>query len=146
MSSHGVLRATAATAAVALLVNLVIWAGATEIRDVPERFTPLQPGSVAFLTIIGVVAAAGLFGLLRSRVADPTATFRRVVPVALAFSLTPDVLLWANDAYDGAAKAETVLPLMAMHVATAMACATLLPRLATSRRAATQTTSPTELP
>jgi hypothetical protein len=42
-------RATAVTAAVALLVNLVIWAAATAISDAPDRFTPLQPGSVAFL-------------------------------------------------------------------------------------------------
>ena len=128
------LRAATVTAAVALLVNLVIWAAATAINDVPDRFTPLQPGSVAFLTIIGVAAAAGLFGLLLSRVPNPTATFRRVVPVALAVSLIPDVLIWATDAYDGAARAETVLPLMAMHVATAIACVTLLPALATSRR------------
>ena len=68
-----------------------------------------------------------------SRVADPAATFRRVVPVALAVSLIPDVLIWANGAY-GAATAETVLPLMAMHVAAALTCATLLPRLAEARR------------
>ncbi|HEX2273316.1 MAG TPA: DUF6069 family protein [Acidimicrobiales bacterium] len=128
------LRATAVTTVVALLANLVIWAAATAISDVPDRFTPLRPGSVAFLTIIGVAAAAGVFGLLLSRVRNPTATFRRLVPAALAVSLIPDVLIWATDAYDGAARAETVLPLMAMHVATAIACATLLPTLATSRR------------
>ena len=131
---RGLLRTTAVTAAVALLVNIVIWAAVAAISDVPDRFTPLQPGSVAFLTIIGVAAAAGFFGLLLSRVPNPTATFRRVVPVALAVSLIPDVLIWATDAYDGAAKAETVLPLMAMHVAAATACATLLPALATRRR------------
>ena len=133
---HGLLRAAAITAAVALLVNLVIWAVATAITDVPDRFVPLQPGAVVFFTIVGVAAAAGLFRLLLARVSDPTATFRRVVPVALAVSLVPDVLIWANGAYGGAAKAETVLPLMAMHVAAAVACATLLPALATSRRTA----------
>ena len=116
------LRATAVTTVVAVLANLVIWAAATAISDVPDRFTPLRPGSVAFLTIIGVAAAAGVFGLLLSRVRNPTATFRRLVPAALAVSLIPDVLIWATDAYDGAARAETVLPLMAMHVATAIAC------------------------
>ena len=57
-----------------------------------------------------------------------------MVPVALAVSLIPDVLIWTNGAYGGAATAETVLPLMAMHVAAALACATLLPRLAEARR------------
>jgi len=131
---HGLLRAAAITVAVALAVNLLIWAVATAISDVPDRFTPLQPGAIAFFSIVGVVGAVALFGFLRSRVDDPTRTFRQVVPVALAVSLIPDVVIWANDAYDGAAKAETVLPLMAMHVATAIACATLLPMLANSRR------------
>ena len=134
VEGHGLLRATAITVAVALAVNLIIWAVATAISDVPDRFTPLQPGTIAFFSIVGVAGAVALFGFLRSRVADPTRTFRQIVPVALAVSLIPDVVIWANDAYDGAAKAETVLPLMAMHVATAIACATLLPTLATSRR------------
>jgi cytochrome bd-type quinol oxidase subunit 2 len=131
---RSVLRATAVTVAAALAVNLVIWAIASAISDVPDRFTPLQPGSVAFLTIIGVAAAGGLFAILRSRVSEPAATFRRLVPVALVISLVPDILIWANRAYEGAAKAETVLPLMAMHVVTALIVATLLPRLAYSRR------------
>ena len=134
---RGLLRATVMTAAVALAVNFAIWAIATAISDVPDRFTALQPGSVAFFTIVGVAAAGGVFALLSARVADPTTTFRKLVPVALALSLIPDVLIWATDAYDGAAKAETVLPLMAMHVATAVVAASLLPRLNSPR--ATQT-------
>ena len=131
--SRGLLRASAVTAAVALAANLVIWAIANAISDVPDRFTPLQPGSVVFMTILGVGLAAGFYALLRSRVDDPAATFRKIVPVAAAISLIPDVMIWANDAYEGAAKAETVLPLMAMHVAAAIACAVLLPKLAGSR-------------
>ncbi len=129
----GLLRAAAVTAAAALAANLVIWAIANAISDVPDRFTPLQPGSVVFMTILGVGLAAGFYALLRSRVDDPAATFRKIVPVAAAISLIPDVMIWANDAYEGAAKAETVLPLMAMHVAAAIACAVLLPKLAGSR-------------
>ena len=133
---HGVLRATAITGAAALAVNLVIWAIASAITDVPDRFTPLQPGSIAFMTIIGIAAAGGFFAILRSRVADPGATLRRIVTVALGISLVPDVLMWANESYEGAAKAETVLPLMAMHIVTALLVAALLPRLAGARRSA----------
>jgi hypothetical protein len=125
---HGLLRAAALTGAAALVVNLIIWAIASAISDVPDRFTPLQPGSIVFMTVLGVAAAAGVYAFLRSRVSDPAATFRRIVPVALAVSLVPDVLIWASDGYEGAAKAETVLPLMAMHVATALIVAALLPR------------------
>ena len=127
VSRHGLLRAAAITAGVALVVNLVILAIATALSDVPERFTPLQPGSVAFMTILGVALAAGLFALVRSRAANPTAAFRKIVPAALLVSLIPDVLIWTGDAYEGAAQAETVLPLMGMHVATAIVVAALLP-------------------
>ena len=125
---HGLLRAAAITAVAALMVNLVIWAIASAISDVPDRFTPLQPGSIIFMTILGIAAAGGFYAFLRARVADPAATFRRIVPIALVASLIPDVLIWANESYEGAAKAETVLPLMAMHTATAFIVASLLPR------------------
>ena len=133
---QGVVRATAIAGAAALAVNLVIWAIASAITEVPDRFTPLQPGSIAFMTILGIAGAGGLYAILSSRVADPAATFRRIVPVALVISLVPDVLIWANESYEGAAKAETVLPLMAMHIATAAIVAALLPRLAGTRRSA----------
>ena len=123
----GLLRAAAITTGAALVINLIILAIATAISDVPDRFTPLQPGSVAFMTILGIGLAVGFYALLRTRVDNPAATFRRIVPVALVVSLIPDVLIWADGAYEGAAKAETVLPLMAMHVATAVVVATLLP-------------------
>ena len=109
------------------MANLVILALASAISDVPERFTPLQPGSIVFMTLLGVALAAGFYAVLRSRVADPAATFRKIVPVALVVSLIPDVMIWAQGAYTGAAKAETVLPLMAMHVVTAAIVAALLP-------------------
>ena len=132
----GLLRASAVTLVVALAANLVIWAIANAISDVPDRFTPLQPGSVVFMTILGVGLAAGFYALLRSRVDDPAATFRKIVPVAVAISLIPDVMIWANDAYEGAAKFESVRPRMAMHVAAAIAGAVLLPKLASRRQSA----------
>ena len=124
----GLLRAAAETAAVALVANLAILAVATAVVDVPDRFTPLQPGSVVFMTILGVALAAGLFRVLSARAGDTTATFRKVVAAGFVLSLVPDVLIWADGAYEGAAKAETVLPLMLMHVAAATAVATILPR------------------
>ena len=124
----GLLRAAAATAAAALVANLVILAVATAVVDVPDRFTPLQPGSVVFMTILGVALAAGLFRVISARSGDTAATFRKVVIAGFVLSLVPDVLIWANGAYEGAAKAETVLPLMLMHVAATAAVLTILPR------------------
>jgi len=134
---RGLLTAAAATAATATVANLAIYALAVALVDVPDRFTPLQPGSVVFMTILGVALAAGFLRVLAGRVPRPVATFRRIVPVALVLSLIPDIGIWASGAYEGAAEAQTVLPLIAMHVVAAAASWLLLPRPfeGTSRRA-----------
>jgi hypothetical protein len=135
---RGFPSATATTVVAAAVANLAIWALAAAIVDVPDRFTPLQPGSVIFMTVVGVLLAAGFLRLLAGRSERPAETFRRIVPVALAVSLIPDVLMWASSGYEGAAEAQTVLPLMAMHVAAAAASWLLLPSaLPRSREAAT---------
>ena len=127
VSRRGFLSATAITAITATGANLAIWALTHALVDVPERFLPLQAGSVVFLTIIGVLLAAGFLRLLAKRSSRPAEAFRRIVPVALAVSLIPDVLIWTSGAYEGAAVAQTVLPLMAMHVVAAAAAWLLLP-------------------
>ncbi len=124
---RGFLTATAAAVGAAAVINLAIWAVTDALVDVPERFTPLQPGSVVFMTLLGVLLAAGFLRVLAGRVERPAETFRRIVPVALVLSLIPDALIWANGAYEGAAEAQTVLPLMAMHVAAAAVSWFLLP-------------------
>ena len=124
---RGLVAAAATTAGVATAANLAIYALTDALVDVPERFTPLQPGSVVFMTLLGIALAAGFLRLLAGRTDRPAETFRRIVPVALVVSLIPDVLIWASGAYEGAADAQTVLPLMAMHVVAAAACWTLLP-------------------
>jgi hypothetical protein len=125
--SRGKLAATATTIASATAANLAIWALADALVDIPARFTPLQPGSVVFMTVLGVLLAAGFLRLLAARADRPAQTFRRIVPVALVLSLIPDIAIWANGAYQGAAEAQTVLPLMAMHVVAAAAAWLLLP-------------------
>ena len=124
---RGLLAAAATTAAVATAANLAIYALTDALVDVPERFTPLQPGSVVFITLLGVALAAGFLRLLAGKTDRPAETFRRIVPVALVLSLIPDVGIWASGAYEGAAEAQTVLPLMAMHVVAAAAAWLLLP-------------------
>ncbi|HYF24521.1 MAG TPA: DUF6069 family protein, partial [Baekduia sp.] len=108
---RGLLKAAATTAAVATAANLAIYAITDAVVDVPERFTPLQPGSVVFMTLLGIALAAGFLRLLAGRTDRPAETFRRVVPVALVLSLIPDIGIWASGAYEGAAEAQTVLPL-----------------------------------
>ncbi len=129
-STRPLWQAAAITAITALIANLAIYGLTRALVDVPHRFTPLRPGSVAFLTILGVIAATAVYRALSSRSTQPVLTFRRIVPVALIVSLIPDALIWATGAYGGTATSKTVLPLMAMHVAAAAACWSLLPRRA----------------
>ena len=124
---RGLLKAAATTAAVAVVANLAIYAITDALVDVPERFTPLQPGSVVFMTLLGIALAAGFLRLLAGRTDRPVETFRKIVPVAVVLSLIPDIAIWAQGAYEGAAEAKTVLPLMAMHLAAAAAAWQLLP-------------------
>ena len=124
---RGLLAAAATTAGVATVANLAVYALTDALVDVPERFTPLQPGSVVFMTILGVVLAAAFLRVLAGRSDTPVETFRKIVPVALVLSLIPDIGIWASGAYAGAAEAQTVLPLMAMHVVAAAAAWQLLP-------------------
>ncbi len=124
---RGLLASAATTAVVATAANLAIYALTDALVDVPERFTPLQPGSVVFMTLLGVALAAGFLRLLAGRTERPAETFRRIVPVALVLSLIPDIGIWASGAYEGAAEAQTVLPLMAMHVVAAAAAWLFLP-------------------
>ncbi|HWT91697.1 MAG TPA: DUF6069 family protein [Solirubrobacteraceae bacterium] len=130
----GLLRAAAITGGAAIVGNLAVWAIASAAVDVPDRFTPLQPGSVVFMTVLGVLLATGAARVLAGRSARPVETFRKLIPVALVVSLIPDVLIWASDGYEGAAKAETVLPLMAMHVIAAAAVWVLLAPAARSSK------------
>ena len=130
---RGLLAAAATTAGVATVANLAVYALTDALVDIPERFTPLQPGSVVFMTLLGVALAAGFLRLLAGRTDSPAESFRKIVPVALLLSLVPDIGIWASGAYDGAAEAQTVLPLMAMHVIAAAAAWQFLPA-AVSRR------------
>ena len=130
---RGLLAAAATTAGIATLANLAVYALTDALVDVPERFTPLQPGSVVFMTLLGVALATVFLRVLAGRTDTPAKTFRRIVPVALVLSFVPDIAIWANGAYEGAAEAKTVLPLMAMHVIAAAAVWQFLPT-AYSRR------------
>jgi hypothetical protein len=123
-------QAAAITGVVAIVANLLVYALATAIFDIPDAFSALEPGPIIGFTIIGVAAAAGVLRLLAARSSQPVASFRRLVPIALAVSLIPDVAIWVTDGFDGSASAETVLPLMVMHLIPAVASFALLPSLA----------------
>jgi hypothetical protein len=108
--------------AVAANVALVLLANAAGID--PE-FRALTVPPVAFLTVVGVVGATLVYGLLARRVADPDRTFHRVAVAVLAVSLVPDLAL---PFVDPAASVAGAAVLILMHVVAAAVCVGVLVR------------------
>jgi len=100
---------------VSALANAILLAAVLGTDAVPQTVHLTYPRVIVF-TAVGAAAGVIVFAALRSRVADPASTFRKVAVVALVLSLVPDVGLISAD--------PTVTPavavvLMAMHVVAA---------------------------
>jgi hypothetical protein len=134
--SRELAAATGVTLLGSVAAVLSIRAVAVNVVTVSSLFQPLKAGSVAGLTILGVLAAGGACAALNRLVGDPIGMFRRIAPMALALSFIPDFAIWIAGSYHGTAEARTVLPLLVMHIAVASLCYTLLPRLGAAREAA----------
>jgi hypothetical protein len=93
-----------------------------------SRFSPLAPGSVISLTVLGVLLAAATCLWLQRHSDRPVAMFRTVALAALGLSLIPDLVVWLARPFPQT-RAATVLPLMAMHVLVAGVCMVVLPWL-----------------
>ncbi|QPV61244.1 hypothetical protein I7X12_10725 [Halosimplex litoreum] len=110
------------TAVLAATANAGLVAAAQAVGIAPE-FRALTYPPVVFLSVIGALGAAGVYALLRDRVAEPAATFRTVAVAVLVVSFVPDLaLLFA----DPAATPAGVVVLMAMHVVVAAVAVELL--------------------
>lgn len=122
----GVLTVVAAVAA-----NLVVRALLFALFELPTEFVPFQPLRVAFLTTVGVGAAAVVFAIIVRRSDRPVRTFRRVAVVAFILSAVPNVALAINPeaAPFPDASATGFLVLIIFHVVAAVISVILLPRL-----------------
>jgi hypothetical protein len=99
---------TALIAVAAVVVNVLVSAAAKALFDIPDTFEHIELRAVISSTLIGVVAAAIVYALVRS-----DRTFVIVAAVALVVSLAAP--LSVSDEGDAAA----VGTLMLMHVTTA---------------------------
>ena len=99
---------TALIAVVAVAVNVLISVVAKALFDIPDTFEHIELRAVISSTLIGVIAAAVVYALIRS-----DRTFVIVAAVALVVSLAAP--LSVSDEGDAAA----VGTLMLMHVTTA---------------------------
>ncbi|MCP2241595.1 DUF6069 family protein [Lentzea aerocolonigenes] len=114
--SSGVLTAVGvvAAAAVATALNAAVAAIAHAAGASPE-FQALQLPTYATFTVLGVLAGAAGWAIIRARARNPRRVLRVLVPAVLLVSLVPDVLVGASAALPGASWGGAVA-LMVMHV------------------------------
>lgn len=103
-------------AAVAGIVACLIIAIIARAAGVPGSFSPLS--SFPALVIIGVVAGALGWNVVRHRSADPRRLLTRLVPAVLALSFIPDVVVGVTKALPHTTWGG-VAALMLMHLAVA---------------------------
>jgi hypothetical protein len=111
--------ALAASVVASLIVELIIAAiahGAGAYSD----FQPLTFGGLLPPTVVGLLTAVVAWELVRRRAGDPVAVMRRLVPIVVALSWVPDVVLGATHREATSHVAHTtwgeVAALMVMHL------------------------------
>ena len=109
-------RTGTVAAAVAVAINLVIWAIGRGLLDVSDEFQPLEtPILVIVSTVIGMAAATAVFAALVRFVRRPIPVFQIVAAVFLLLSLGGPFSQRSEPGGDAAA----VVTLIAMHLAAA---------------------------
>lgn len=85
-------KRAAAVAAIAGGLNTLLAGGLREAFDTAPEFMPLSVGSVAVLTIVGVLVGAGVLQLLGARVDRPRARWRWIAWIGVFVSVVPNIV------------------------------------------------------
>lgn len=112
------------TAIIASAVNVLVRLAATSLFDVPAGFGPLGWGPVINTTVVGVIGATVVYGLLSRFSSRPNRDFVGVALVVLLLSFVP---LFVPPAFLAGAPVSVLGTLAVMHVTTAVAVVGLLP-------------------
>jgi hypothetical protein len=118
--------AVVSASVVAALLCLLVAAGA-HAAGASSAMLALTPAIFVPFIVVGVLAGAIGWSIIRARSRRPAAVLRRLVPVVLLVSLVPDVLVGVSRAMPGTSWTG-VIGLMTMHVVVA-ACAVLAYRI-----------------
>ncbi len=106
-----------AASVVAVALNAVV-ALIAHAAGASDDFQPLTLPAYATFTVLGILAGAAGWVLIRSRARRPRALLRLLVPIVLMLSLVPDLLLGADGSQPGVSWG-AVAALMVMHVVVA---------------------------
>lgn len=86
--TRGVVAALAAT-----VINVVVGIVSARLVDAEPTFLPLQPGPVAAITLVTVLAGTAVFAVLNRFVARPVLVFTVIAAVVALASLVPPIAL-----------------------------------------------------
>ncbi|WP_306215380.1 DUF6069 family protein [Actinoplanes sp. RD1] len=120
-------------AAGAIIINSVIAWTARGLFDVPSAFEPLSAQAYLPASVIGALAGAIGWHMIAGRVRRGSRLPMALVPVVLALSLIPDVLLLADRSQQPGTTTAGVLMLMLMHLGVAAASVPAYRRLIQAR-------------
>lgn len=125
-------RVGAVAVAGAVVVNVLIRTVAVSVFGIGEGFLPLGVEPTIFFTVVGMLGAVVVFGLILRFSRRPARLFRRVALVVLLVSLVPNVMLLFSSSIPGMTVAG-VVTLMVEHVASWAVAVGVLTRLVGER-------------
>jgi cell division protein FtsW (lipid II flippase) len=117
----------ASLALVATVANVAMAMALRSWLQVPAGFQPLTTPAVASVTIIGMIAATGVFAWAAHARPDPIRTFLVIATVGLFLSWLPDLGIWVMAVFHGTTGAG-ILSLMTLHVVAAACAVAILTR------------------
>lgn len=116
----------------AIFINAGIALAAHALFTVAPTFVPLQVASVIPATAVAVTGALFVLALISQRSHHPVHLFRRLALLVLLVSIIPDLLLPVVGLYPGTTLPEVGM-VMLMHLATAVLCISVAPRMLDAR-------------
>ncbi|GCB46235.1 DUF6069 family protein [Streptomyces sp. NL15-2K] len=105
------------TVAVAVALNAIV-AAIAHAAGASDDFDALQLPAYGSFTVIGVLAAAAAWAIIRARSAHPARLLRTLVPAVVIVSLIPDIMVGISGSQPGTSWG-AVIALMVMHVVVA---------------------------
>lgn len=120
-------------AVVAAVGNIIVLMITEALFTIPASFEPFNMTPIALFSVVGVVGATVVFGLLVRYTQRPVRWFWIVSVVVLLLSFIPNIALLVTDAMSGTTVAG-VIALMIMHVVAAAAAVGFLTRTASDQQ------------
>ncbi|HEU5098448.1 MAG TPA: DUF6069 family protein [Roseiflexaceae bacterium] len=115
----------------AAIANVLIQQIAVAVLRPNPQFLPLTPGATIFFTVVGVLGAVIVYGLVGRFSRRPVWLFKRIALVALIISFIPDIVMLITG-FNPGTTAANVAVLIVMHIVAWAIAVGILTRLAST--------------